>query len=147
MNVYRWRKRGTRRPDYPKVFKPRKEPENLVGMVHGERASDIEERLYRAFLANDVKDDDIVFQPSYIAYKNLPGEIRPDFAIAGFGLLKIFFADGEYWHKPAEQKMRDKINDAILFEILEGQADYPIRIPGEKLADQDTANATVSEYI
>lgn len=147
MKVYRWRKRGIRRPEIPRVVKGRSEPENLVGIVQGERASDIEERLYRAFLANGVNERDIEFQPSYIAFRNLPGEIRPDFAIFGLGLIKLFFADGEYWHKTGEQKAKDKINDAILFERLEGNADYPIRIPGDKLADQDTANATVSEYI
>lgn len=145
MNVFKWRKRGRRRPVATGLRIP-KEEEELSGIVHGEVASDIEERMYKAFLHNGINDDDIEFQPSYLAGKNLPGEIRPDFAIF-LGLIQLWFADGDYWHKGAQQKQKDEWNDSILFQRLEGRAEYPIRIPGEDLKDQDTADREVGEHL
>jgi hypothetical protein len=145
MNVYPWRKRGRRRPVASGLRIP-KEKEELSGFVHGETASDIEERMYKAFLHNGVVDEDIDYQPSYVMGKNLPGEIRPDFALYR-GLVQLWFADGEYWHKTQTEKDKDEWNDAILFRKLEGRAEYPIRIPGEDLSNQDDADRVVGEYL
>jgi len=145
MKVYRWRKRGRRRPE-PTGLRIRKEAELLTGYVQGETASDIEERMFRAFLHNGVNYGDIDYQPSYIMGKNMPGEIRPDFALYR-GVVQLWFADGEYWHKSAQDKQKDEFNDAILFQKLDERAEYPIRIPGEDLADQDTADRVVGEHL
>jgi hypothetical protein len=145
MNVFKWRKRGARRPE-PQGLRIKVEDEELTGFVQGESASDIEERMFRAFLYNGVDYGDIVYQPSYIAGKNLPGEIRPDFALF-LGLIQLWFADGDYWHKSAQDKQKDELNDSILFQRLEGRAEYPIRIPGSELQTQEDANRVVGEYL
>jgi hypothetical protein len=145
MKVFEWRKRGRKRPEPTGLTIPI-EQEGLTGFVQGYPASDIEERMFKAFLFNRVDYNDIEFQPSYVMGRNLPGEIRPDFAIF-IGLAQLWFADGDYWHKNAQQKLKDKWNDSILFQRLEGRAEYPIRIPGEDLVDQDTANRVVGEHL
>jgi len=122
-------------------------PSYKIDIETEELASDIEERMYRAFLNNDVNDEDIEFQPSYVAGRNLPGEVRPDFTLTGYGLLMIWYADGEYFHKTAAQRGKDEINDARLMKTLEGEALPPIRIPGEYLQEQDMADETIGEYL
>lgn len=145
MNVFQWHKRGTKRPE-PQGLRIKLEDEGLTGFIQGESASDIEERMYRAFLYNKIDYGDIEYQPSYIAGKNLPGEIRPDFAIH-IGLIQLWFADGDYWHKSAEDKKKDEWNDSILFQRLEGRVEYPIRIPGSELQTQEDANRAIGEKL
>ena len=120
--------------------------EGLTGIVHGYSATDIEERMYRGLLANDVDVGNIEFQPSYIAGRNMPGEIRPDFAVYN-GLIDVLFADDEFFHKTAEQRNRDKMNDSILFKRLEGRALFPIRVAGEDLETQEIANRSMEEVL
>ncbi|KKK74805.1 hypothetical protein LCGC14_2880090, partial [marine sediment metagenome] len=67
--------------------------EELTGQIRGYEAPDNEERMYIAFLHNGVADEDIEHQPSYIAGKNMTGEIRPDFAIYSGGQIQIWYAD------------------------------------------------------
>ena len=145
MNVFTWHKRGPRRPE-PTGLRITKEEEALSGFVQGETASDIEERMFRAFLYNGINYGDIEYQPSYVAGKNLPGEIRPDFALF-LGMIQLWFADGDYWHKSQHDKDKDDWNDSILFQRLEGRAEYPIRIPGEELQTQEAANRAVGEHL
>ena len=137
--------RPTERPEVPKATIGRPD-EGLTGIVHGYGATDIEERMYRGLLANDVEDSNIEYQPSYIAGRNMPGEIRPDFAISN-GMIVVLFADGEYFHKTAEQRNRDKMNDSILFKRLEGKALFPIRVAGEDLETQEIANRSIEEAL
>jgi hypothetical protein len=73
----------------------------------------------------------------------LPGEIRPDFATYD-PLMQIWFADGEYYHKTQAQKDHDKYQDAVLSQRY---GIVPIRIPGEDLQDQETADREVGEYL
>ena len=120
--------------------------EELTGVVKGYKATDIEERMFIAFIHNGVNPDDIEFQPSYIAGRNMSGEIRPDFALH-FGLIQIWYADEEFFHKTAEQRSKDETNDAILFQRLEGRIEWPIRIPGDDLDTQELADSAVGEYL
>ena len=120
--------------------------EGLTGVVHGDPATDIEERMYRGLRNNDVDDGDIEFQPSYIAGRNMPGEIRPDYAVSN-GLIIVLFADGEFFHKTAEQRNRDRMNDSILFQRLEGRALFPIRVAGEDLETQEIADRSMEEVL
>lgn len=121
--------------------------EELTGIVKGYPATDIEERMYIAFLHNGVNDDDIEFQPSYIAGRNMSGEIRPDFATYQSALIQLWFADEDYWHRSAEQRSKDEFNDSMLFSRLQGQIEFPIRISGDDLATQDLANEAVGEWV
>ncbi len=147
LKPYKWRRPSkVKRPDvtHPPIGTP---PEDLVGHVHGQPATDIEERAYNGLLNNGVDDADIEFQTSYIAGRNVPGEIRPDFVVHGQGLPLIIFIDGEYFHKSAPEKQRDRMNDAILFQQLGGTAQFPVRVPGDDLETQEMADATMGEVL
>ena len=122
------------------------EEENLTGIVKGYSATDIEERMYIAFLHNGVSDDNIEYQPSFIAGRNMSGEIRPDFAVYN-GLIQIWYADEEFFHKTAEQQQKDAFNDARLMEEMQDKIEPPIRIPGDDLDTQDRADEAISEWV
>ena len=123
------------------------EEENLTGQIRGYDAPDTEERMYIAFLHNGIADEDIEHQPSYIAGRNMSGEIRPDFATYGEGMIRIWYADEEYFHKTAEQQNKDETNDAILFQRMQGQIEWPIRIQGDDLETQERADEAISEWV
>lgn len=123
------------------------EKEELTGIVQGYQATDIEERMYIAFLHNGVRDDDIEYQPSYLAGRNMSGEIRPDFALHGGGRIQVWYADEEYFHKTAEQQAKDRFNDAILFEMMDDAIEWPIRIPGDDLETQELADEAIAEWV
>ena len=145
--IYKWRrKRRLRRPDIPslRIGKP---AENLVGVVQGRKATDIEERMYKAFLRNGVDENNIDYQPSFIAGRNMSGEIRPDFALYGMGLIQIWYADGDFFHRTAAQRAKDEMNDAILFQRMDGQIEFPIRISGSDLETQQKADAAVRGHL
>lgn len=120
--------------------------EELTGIAKGYPATDIEERMYIAFLHNGVNDDDIQYQPSYLAGRNMSGEIRPDFALH-FGLIQVWYADEEFFHKNAEQEAKDNFNDARLFEMMDGAIEYPIRIPGDDLETQELADEAIAQWV
>jgi len=118
--------------------------EILVGWVQGKRATDIEERFARA-LDKSLEIDSYEFQPSYVAGRNLPGEIRLDFMVYA-GLSYPFQLDGTYAHKTAQQKYEDAIKDAILDSILTPRGVQPVkRIPGDELETQEEADELVAE--
>ena len=142
MNVFQWRKRGERRPDAVGLRIPI-EGENLTGEVMGKSATDIEERMFYAFINNRVDENDIEFQPTEIGGRWLPGEIRPDFTTYT-PLMQIWFADGEYYHKTQAQKNHDQYQDAVLMQRYQI---VPIRIPGEDLQTQEDADRNVGEHL
>lgn len=120
--------------------------EGLTGIVQGQPATDIEERLWIALLRNGVRAEDIEFQPSYLAGRNMSGEIRPDFAIH-VGLIQIWYADEDFFHRTAEQQSKDEFNDARLFSEMQGAIEFPIRISGDDLETQQKADAAVREFL
>ena len=121
-----------------------KPTEELSEMVQGYPATDIEERLYIALLYNGVKDEDIEFQPSYIAGRNMSGEIRPDFATYDSTLIRIWYADADYWHRNATQRAKDRFNDAKLMQQMQGKIEFPYRVPGSALETQEKANNAIA---
>jgi hypothetical protein len=121
--------------------------EELAGVVQGQKATDIEERMYIALLHNGIANEDIEFQPSYLAGRNMPGEIRPDFATYQSVKIMVWFADEDFFHRSAEQKNKDEQKDAELFQRMNGSIEYPIRIPGDDLDTQELADAAVGEYL
>lgn len=121
-----------------------KPTEALAAQVQGYPATDIEERLYIALLRNGVSDADIEFQPSYIAGRNMSGEIRPDFADYSGGLIRIWYADADYWHRNAVQQKKDRFNDARLFEELNDKIEWPYRVPGDDLDTQENADRNIA---
>jgi hypothetical protein len=122
-----------------------KETEVLTGRIGDQDASDLEERFAIAMNANP-NIDTFEYQPSYIAFKNMPGEIRPDFVVESGGMLHPIFIDGEFVHQSAEQKGQDKLNDAILDERLSGSGAWPSRhISGKFLQTPEDTAKTVRE--
>lgn len=117
---------------------------HLEPQVQGYPATDIEERMYIALLRSGVSDADIEFQPSYIAGRNMSGEIRPDFADYSGALIRIWYADADYWHRSAAQRNKDRTNDAILFQRLNGKIEFPYRVPGRDLETQEDADRAIA---
>ncbi len=120
--------------------------EGLTGIVQGQPATDIEERMWIAFFHNGVNARDIEFQPSYLAGRSMSGEIRPDFALH-FGLIQVWYADGVFFHLTAEQKNKDAFNDMRLFHEMQGKIEFPIRISGDDLETQEKADAAVRGHL
>jgi hypothetical protein len=122
-----------------------KDTEVLTGSINGEDASDLEERFAIA-MNNNKNIDTFEYQPSFIAFKNMPGEIRPDFIVESGGMLFPIFVDGEWIHQSAEQQGQDRINDTILDERLSGSGAWPSRhISGKDLQTPEDAAKTVKE--
>jgi len=112
--------------------------EELTGYVDGKKASDIEERWYRMTIMFIQQNRllDYRFQPSYIAGRNMPGEVRVDYVWEIPPSLPIFL-DGNFAHKSAEQIQRDKDQLDALNEHLSGIALPAVRIPGDLLKRMD----------
>ena len=122
--------------------------EGLTGVVDNQPATDIEERLARA-LDKYPTTQSYAFQDSYNAPRNVPGELRPDFVVyLDGGTAQPLQPDGEYAHKSAEAKERDRVKDAMLDEILRDSGALPtIRIPGDLLQNQPDADYFVRENL
>ncbi len=142
---FKWpRVRISREDTLNRLNIPREE-EGLTGIVQGERASAEEERLYEGFINADVDSEDIVFQPSYITDRNLPGEIRPDFLLY-LGILLIVYVDGGFWHDTQEQQNKDSVQAAILMQELNGRG-LVERVKGELLQTQEDADAEARKLV
>lgn len=111
--------------------------------IRGRKVTNIEYWLYQALL-DRYGDGNIINQPSYIRGRNIPGEIRPDFAVTGQGMLLIFFADGERWHGSAQQRAEAKRNDGELMKRLNNSAMPPIHIWGSELQSKEDALAALA---
>jgi hypothetical protein len=111
--------------------------------VHGRSVTDIEFYLFQA-LADRFGDENIIVQPSYLEGKNIPGEIRPDYAVRGQGMLLIFFADSERYHGSAQQQAQDRVNDSRLMKHLNNRAFPPYHIWGSELQSKEDALAALA---
>ena len=119
-------------------------PEILAGQVKGRVASDIEERFAKSLYKRKIN---FVFQESFIAGMNMPGEIRLDFLITDLFVQPVQI-DGEFAHKTAEQKARDDWNDAVLDDHLRGTGALPVvRIDGEKLQTQEASDLELGKLL
>lgn len=70
-------------------------------LVQGQRASDLEARVYRALKALGWSDRSINFQYS-IRGGRVPGGQVIDFLVRGFGRNIVIFVNGDYWHTRSE---------------------------------------------
>lgn len=115
-------------------FQRREAGAELTGYVDGQRASDIEEIWYEAtiLLVRQGRIQSYRFQPSYLAGQNMPGEVRVDF-VWDIPPPQPIFLDGEFAHKSAEQRQRDRDQMDRLNEALRGYALPAVRIPGNLL--------------
>lgn len=149
MNIPRpYRYSKYRLPQYtakPPRSAPMREGEVLSGVIDGEPASDLEERFYIALISNP-RVETVKYQPSFLAHRNMPGEIRPDFIVYSGGMLYPIQIDGAFTHHTAEQKAEDVSKDGMLDELLRGSGAYPTqRISGEYLQTLKDADDKVKE--
>ena len=139
---FKWKTPRPKREDRPlERLDVKPEKEVLTGLVLGEPASDLEERLYPA-LGQKFGFGNIEFQPSYLGMRNLT-EVRPDFAVYGGARLLIIFADDEFTHGSAEQQQKDKVSDARLMQAMGGDIEPPVHISGRELASKEDARRAV----
>lgn len=121
--------------------------ENLSGYINGDKASDIEERFYRA-LSKDDRVQSVEFRMPVISARNLPGQLEIDFVVTVGPTIIPIQIDGEYAHKGESKKADDARKDALVNEFLRPYGAWPVkRIDGELLKDQDMADKIVRELI
>lgn len=137
--------KSVRKPTFDRAvnrISPEMDTEILVGSVQGITASDIEERFAKSLYKKQIS---FRFQESFFAGRNMPGEVRLDFLITDLFIQPVQ-VDGEFAHKTAAQKERDRLNDARLDNHLSGTGALPtIRIPGEFLQTQEDSDRQLSE--
>jgi hypothetical protein len=147
MKYYKLKVPKTKKPEFrkPKPLEIREE-EGLSGFIMGQRAdSAYEERAYKSMKKNR-NVTNIEYQPSYIAGRNMPGEIRLDFSAIAFGLLWPIQIDGTWTHKSAEQQEEDRVKDAILNNRLMGTgAQLVTRVPDYELKTQELSDRYFEE--
>ncbi len=120
--------------------------ESLSGQIMGQKAGSVNEERFYVALQKSYNVTNIEYQPSYVAEKNMPGEIRLDFLVYAFGQAWPVQIDGEFTHGNAEQQQEDMRKDAILNNILMGTGVQLVtRVDGEKLKTQETADQVVRE--
>jgi hypothetical protein len=117
--------------------------EGLTGLIENWKASDIEERFYRALRKspNVISNE---FRTAEVAGRNLPGEVEVDFMVFD-GQYRPIQIDGEYAHMSAQQREGDRMKDAILNNYTQGWAAPVVRIPGYQLQTQADADRIVKE--
>ena len=129
----------TRRKAAPPLRRPvrKDEPETFTGIVKGQPASDLEERLARALMARKIE---FLFQvPVYTAY-SVPGQENIVDFVVYYDIPQPLEVDGEYAHKSAGQKEKDRMRDALIDEALQLMGFQLIkRIAGDKLLTQQMA--------
>ncbi|MFA5808743.1 MAG: hypothetical protein WC935_00215 [Thermoleophilia bacterium] len=141
---FKWKVIRPARPDRPlDRLEPEPDKEVLTGLVRGEPASDLEERLYGALVAK-FGANNVEFQPSYLGIRNLT-EVRPDFAIHGGAKIIIIFADDKFTHGTAETIEHDKLSDARLMQAMAGEIEIPVHISDRELDTKDAARAAVEK--
>jgi hypothetical protein len=123
------------------------EGEVLSGQIQGQAASDIEERCARAL----DKDDRIfgyTFREAVISRRNLPGQLEVDFVVYSGSLIYPIQVDGEFAHKGTGKKAEDALKDAMVNNYFKQYGAQPVlRIDGDKLADQSSADKLVKELL
>lgn len=124
--------------------KPIKDEESLSGIVQNKDASDLEERYAKALSKDKEAVRGYSFNPSYVAGRNMPGEIRLDFMVyLNTGFAQPTQIDSRFAHRTAEQKSEDRAKDAILNDYLRGVGALPvIRVDGNDLQTQEDADRT-----
>jgi hypothetical protein len=125
-----------------------KDEEVLSGQVNGKSASDVEERSAKS-MARMPTVKGYQFRYVFFGPRNSSGSVEVDYLVLMVnGRVYTVLVDGEFAHKDAAQKSRDKLNDQKLWNKLKGQISAPpIRIPGDELSSQDASDAKYRELL
>ena len=72
--------------------------------------------------------------------------LRKDLQNLGYSICSLA-TSGEKAIKTAEQEQKDAFNDEKLFNEMDGQIEWPIRIPGDDLETQERADRVIAEWV
>jgi len=115
--------------------------EDLSGFVHGEDASDLEERFA---IALDIRQLEFIFQFPVTTLYSLPGEEKQVDFVVDLGFRFPIEVDAEFTHRGAAQQSEDRLRDAQIDEVLSRQGFFPIqRISGADLQSIEDALGVV----
>jgi hypothetical protein len=121
--------------------------ETLTGYVMGQAASNLEEMAYRS-ITKVQGITGVEFQVSYMAGRNMPGEIRPDFMVYGAGWIQPIQIDGTWVHSTAEAQETGIRNDIALDNLLSGTGALPTkRINELQMPDQAHSDRLFAEML
>ena len=120
--------------------------EGLTGIVQGQDASDLEERVARSLYKRKLE---FVFQYEVRTAVSLPHEDRfVDFIVNDIGTWQALEIDGEIGHKTQSQKEKDEMRDVFVNEALKWEGIEPIiRIGWEKLETQELTDRAIREIL
>ena len=119
------------------------EGEQLTGIVHGKKASDLEERWAGA---EDRAERSFIFQYFVETPFTLPGKERQIDFMDTEEVWQPIEIDGTFTHKSGAQKAQDKMRDAIINQELQKHGILPIiRIPGIAIPTPDDADRVLRE--
>lgn len=155
LKPYKYRLRPIRTPDAnygETILRPGRQ-EILTGAVDGMKASDLEERVYRALAKLEIPSqfrvritsEALGMQRLTRQFANIRGEVEIDFLCDRGGLTYPIFVDGQIAHffTPYQADAdREKANIANDFGRAFGWHES-IRLPFWQLLDQDMTDRTV----
>jgi hypothetical protein len=121
----------------------------LTGYIHNQKSSDLEERFFRACLANGYESSDIQYNVPVDIRGGMKGDLKKvDFFVQTPGLTQPVEIDGEIGHSTAAQIGYDDYRERMLNAVFIQMGISPlIRIKAHQLQSQDQANAVVLEEI
>jgi len=113
--------------------------EDLSGFVHGEDASDLEERFAKAL---DLRQLEFIFQFPVSTLYSLPGEEKQVDFVVDVGFQYPVEVDAVFTH--LNQESEDQLRDAQIDEVLSRQGFFPIqRVSGADLQSIEDALSVV----
>jgi hypothetical protein len=93
--------------------------------IQGQRASDLEWRVYKALHALGWTDSNINFQVNILGGRNPGGQVL-DFVVYGFGQVYVIPVNGSHWHgigfvaqetKQLEEMAREAMPNAVFIPL------------------------------
>ncbi len=101
--------------------------------VQGQKASDLEDRVYRMLLTLGWTDDTIDFQTSILGGR-MPGGQVLDFVLYGPGGVFVIPVNGDHWHAFGTEADRTREEEQKAQEAMPGVKFYPL-YSGDLLTD------------
>lgn len=94
-----------------------KEKEVGPFVVQGQKASDIEWRVYKALIRLGWDDSNVVFQTPILGGRRPGGQIL-DFVVYGNALVTVIAVNGDHWHKFGTKAEQTRINEAAVLRAM-----------------------------
>ena len=154
---FKYRIRGEARPEYsPSGVNRVGQAETLTGRIQGKAASDIEERMARAFdklkiqyeFRARITSTAVGAQRLTSTMANLPGELEIDHLLYTEQITPVLI-DGEIAHFMTQyQRIQDIAKTALINAYGEGQGWHPvIRVPFTEIRSQEAADSVARRIL